>query len=171
MIFFQVFVIFSFFFEKKCKKIERKKCLGAQTPQRMRRFPCLQDCLLTLTCHLAGYCLVSRFLQDCPILLQCIFTLPQQFPWCFGRSGHGGSEISWFPHELFKRFLRILSCLVHVANEIPRKGFGSSCHFFFGDAYPVFHDSTQVIPPYLIWYILCLHASFYLSMEGMGGDS
>ena len=35
------------------KKIEKIKCLGVQTPQRMRRFPCLQDCLLTLTCHLA----------------------------------------------------------------------------------------------------------------------
>ncbi len=25
-----------------------------RTPQRIRRFACLQDCLLTLTCHLAG---------------------------------------------------------------------------------------------------------------------
>jgi hypothetical protein len=28
------------------------KCLGVQTPRRMRRFPCSQDFLLTLTCHL-----------------------------------------------------------------------------------------------------------------------
>ncbi len=38
----------------------KKKCLGAQTPQRMMRFPCLQDCFLTLTCHLA---LSSRFIR------------------------------------------------------------------------------------------------------------
>jgi flavin reductase (DIM6/NTAB) family NADH-FMN oxidoreductase RutF len=44
---------FKFFQEKKSEKNRKKKCLGAQTPQRMRRFPCLQDCLLTLTCHLA----------------------------------------------------------------------------------------------------------------------
>jgi hypothetical protein len=35
------------------KKNRKKKCLGAQTPRRMRRFPCLQDCLLTLTWDLA----------------------------------------------------------------------------------------------------------------------
>jgi hypothetical protein len=35
------------------KKIEKIKCLGVQTPQRMRWFPCVQDCFLTLTCHLA----------------------------------------------------------------------------------------------------------------------
>jgi hypothetical protein len=39
-------------FEKKNGKKSKKQCLGAQTPQRMRRFPCLQDSLLTLTCHL-----------------------------------------------------------------------------------------------------------------------
>ncbi len=44
---------FSSFLRKKNKKIEKKKCHGAPTPQRIRRFLCLQDCLLTLTCHLA----------------------------------------------------------------------------------------------------------------------
>jgi hypothetical protein len=43
--------------EKKSKKNRKKKGLGAQTSQRMRRFPCLQDCLLTLTCHLAHWSL------------------------------------------------------------------------------------------------------------------
>ncbi len=38
--------------QKKLKKIEKRKCLGVQTPQRMRWLPCLQDCLITLTCHL-----------------------------------------------------------------------------------------------------------------------
>ena len=42
----------SFFGENKIKKIEFFFC-GAPTPQRIRRFACLQDCLLTLTCHLA----------------------------------------------------------------------------------------------------------------------
>ncbi len=40
------------------KKINGKKislCSNAQ--DRMRRFACLQDCLLTLTCHLARTCL------------------------------------------------------------------------------------------------------------------
>jgi hypothetical protein len=41
------------FLRKKNKKIEEKKCFGALTPQRIRRFACLQDYLLTLTCHLA----------------------------------------------------------------------------------------------------------------------
>ena len=49
---------FMFFQEKKMKKIEKnrgkKKIFVLQRPQRMRRFACLQDCLLTLTCHLAG---------------------------------------------------------------------------------------------------------------------
>ena len=39
------------------KKINGKKislCSNAQ--DRMRRFACLQDCLLTLTCHLARNC-------------------------------------------------------------------------------------------------------------------
>jgi hypothetical protein len=53
-----LWVVKSYFFkfleEKKLKKNRKKKCLGAQTPQRMRRFPCLQDCLPTLTCHLAS---------------------------------------------------------------------------------------------------------------------
>jgi hypothetical protein len=44
---------FKFCEEKKIEKKSKKKCRGAQTPQRMRQFPCLQDCLLTLTCHLA----------------------------------------------------------------------------------------------------------------------
>jgi len=35
------------------KKKSKKKCLGAPTPQRIRRCACLQDCLVTLTCHLA----------------------------------------------------------------------------------------------------------------------
>jgi hypothetical protein len=44
----------SFFGGKKIKKIENFFLCGAPpTPQRMRRFACLQDCLLTLTCHLA----------------------------------------------------------------------------------------------------------------------
>jgi hypothetical protein len=46
------FKFFEIFFKFFGKKIRKKKCLGVQTPQRMRRFPCLQDCLLTLTCHL-----------------------------------------------------------------------------------------------------------------------
>ena len=42
------------FFEKKHEKKSRKKnILVLQRPQRMRTFACLQDCLLTLTCHLA----------------------------------------------------------------------------------------------------------------------
>ncbi len=40
---------FKFFDKKKLEKIEEKKCLGVQTPQRMSRFACFQDCLLTLT--------------------------------------------------------------------------------------------------------------------------
>ncbi len=43
---------FSSFLEKKNKKNRFFFC-GAPTPQRIRRFACLQDCLLTLTCHLA----------------------------------------------------------------------------------------------------------------------
>jgi hypothetical protein len=42
-----------FFGEKKIKKIENFFFVVLRTPQRMRRFACLQDCLLTLTCHLA----------------------------------------------------------------------------------------------------------------------
>ncbi len=41
---------FSKFFEKK--KIEKKNVLVFRRPQRIRRFACLQDCLLNLTCHL-----------------------------------------------------------------------------------------------------------------------
>jgi hypothetical protein len=44
---------FSSFFRFFFKKIEKKNCLGAPTTQRIRRFACLQDCFLTLTCHLA----------------------------------------------------------------------------------------------------------------------
>ena len=44
---------FKFFEKMQLKKIEKKiekiKCLGAQTHQRMRRFPCFQDSFLTLT--------------------------------------------------------------------------------------------------------------------------
>jgi hypothetical protein len=50
----------SFFREHECKTVEKKikksrffYCGAPPTPQRMRRFACLQDCLLTLTCHLA----------------------------------------------------------------------------------------------------------------------
>ena len=46
--FFKFFQNFFKFFFKKRKKSRKKKCLGLQTPQRMRRFPCFQDCLLTL---------------------------------------------------------------------------------------------------------------------------
>ncbi len=65
--------IFSSFVRKKLKKNRRKKCLDAQTPQRMRRFPCLQDSWLTLPCHLAytGLCgglehlkIESRLIND-----------------------------------------------------------------------------------------------------------
>ncbi len=48
------FHVFSKKNEKKMKKINGKKislCSNAQ--DRMRWFACLQDCLLTLTCHLA----------------------------------------------------------------------------------------------------------------------
>ncbi len=41
------------FFGKKNKKIENFFLVMLRTPQRIRRFACLQDCLLTLTCHLA----------------------------------------------------------------------------------------------------------------------
>jgi hypothetical protein len=44
----------SFFGEKKIKKIENFFCVVLRTPQRIRRFACLQDCLLTLTWHLAN---------------------------------------------------------------------------------------------------------------------
>jgi hypothetical protein len=44
---------FSSFFEKKLKKNEIFFLVVLRTPQRIRRFVCLQDCLLTLTCHLA----------------------------------------------------------------------------------------------------------------------
>jgi hypothetical protein len=46
---------FSSFFghEKKIKKIENFFFVVLRTPQRIRRFACLQDCLLTLTWHLA----------------------------------------------------------------------------------------------------------------------
>jgi hypothetical protein len=46
---------FSSFFghEKKIKKIENFFFVVLRTPQRIKRFACLQDCLLTLTCHLA----------------------------------------------------------------------------------------------------------------------
>ncbi len=43
----------SFFGEKKIKKIENFFFVVLRTPQTIRRFACLQDCLLTLTCHLA----------------------------------------------------------------------------------------------------------------------
>ncbi len=39
---------------KKNKKIENFFLVVLRTPQRIRRFACLQDCLLTLTCHLAS---------------------------------------------------------------------------------------------------------------------
>jgi hypothetical protein len=51
------------------KKIEEIKCLGVQTPQRMRRFPCLQDCLLTLTCHLARVYHLFETLQFLKLLI------------------------------------------------------------------------------------------------------
>ncbi len=43
----------SFFGEKKIKKIENFFFVVLRKPQRIRRFACLQDCLLTLTWHLA----------------------------------------------------------------------------------------------------------------------
>ena len=46
----------SYFFQVFWKKKIEKKIdffLWCSTPQRIRRFACLQDCLLTLTCHLA----------------------------------------------------------------------------------------------------------------------
>jgi hypothetical protein len=42
---------FSSFLRKKEKNRDFFLC-GAPTPQRIRRVACLQDCLLTLTCHL-----------------------------------------------------------------------------------------------------------------------
>jgi len=61
-------IFFRVFWEKKMKKNQKKKCLGVRR-QRMSRFPCLQDCLLTLTCHLAQlYYLPLRYLPAflCP---------------------------------------------------------------------------------------------------------
>ncbi len=43
---------FSSFLRKK--NLKKSSFCGAPTPQRIRRFACLQDCLLTLTCHLAS---------------------------------------------------------------------------------------------------------------------
>jgi hypothetical protein len=43
----------SFFGEKKNKKNREFFFMVLRTPQRIRRFACLQDCLLTLTWHLA----------------------------------------------------------------------------------------------------------------------
>jgi hypothetical protein len=45
----------SFFGEKKMKKNGEFFFVVLRTPQRIRRFACLQDCLLTLTWHLAEY--------------------------------------------------------------------------------------------------------------------
>jgi hypothetical protein len=56
------------------EKNREKKCLGAQTPQRMRWFPCLQDCLLTLTWHLAYMGTLAPGWQATPALS----------PWCQG---------------------------------------------------------------------------------------
>ncbi len=46
--------IFQVFLEKKNKQKSIIFFVVLRTPQRIRRFACLQDCLLTLTCHLAG---------------------------------------------------------------------------------------------------------------------
>ena len=43
----------SFFEEKKIKINREFFFVVLRTPQRIRRFACLQDCLLTLTWHLA----------------------------------------------------------------------------------------------------------------------
>ena len=54
-------------------------CSGAPTPQRIRRFACLQDCLLTLTCHLAIDELTFRIkLLDCPYENNKIFVYGTQ---------------------------------------------------------------------------------------------
>jgi hypothetical protein len=45
----------SFLRKKNFKKIGRKNVLVLRQTQRIRRFACLQDFLLTLTCHLAIY--------------------------------------------------------------------------------------------------------------------
>ena len=49
---------FSSFLRKKIKKNREKKSLGDPSPQRIRRFACLQDCSLTLTYHLASVGLI-----------------------------------------------------------------------------------------------------------------
>jgi hypothetical protein len=46
---------FKFFFYSKIKKIENFFLWCSADAQRMRRFACFQDCLLTLTCHLAEW--------------------------------------------------------------------------------------------------------------------
>ena len=46
----------------------------------------------------------------------------------FGRSGQGGSSFcADFPMSFSRRFLSMRRCLVACANDMPRRGFGSSC--------------------------------------------
>ena len=42
---------------------------GVPMPQRIRRFACLQDCLLTLTCHLALFHNCKKYLKDVDVVL------------------------------------------------------------------------------------------------------
>ena len=73
----------SFFGEKKIKKIENFFLYGAPpTPQRMRRFACLQDCLLTLTCHLA----CSDHDRACDVVRRATNTIK----WCARQNNDGG---------------------------------------------------------------------------------
>jgi hypothetical protein len=54
IIFFQVFSQPTHEEKKIGEKKSEKQMSWCSDDQRMRRSPCLQDCLLTLTCHLAG---------------------------------------------------------------------------------------------------------------------
>jgi hypothetical protein len=54
---------FSSFLRKKFKKNREFFFGGAPTPQRIRRFASLQDCLVTLTCHLTNSHIISHFFR------------------------------------------------------------------------------------------------------------
>ena len=62
---------FIFFGAKKNKnKIHPQKDFffcDAPTPQRIRRFACLKDCFLTLTCHLAAVLRINLNIDGTPI--------------------------------------------------------------------------------------------------------
>ena len=92
-----------FFQEKKMKKIEKnrgkKNIFVLQRPQRMRRFACLQDCLLTLTCHLAYLILEYAYIYTVYWWNQHTAQSPV-YP--SGRGGHCRNQTSNLWQTLFR---------------------------------------------------------------------